>query len=255
MRKTIIAGNWKMNMDLDGGRALADGVKMGTLGMELTGNFRVVLCPPAVLLHDLSNRLSDCNIEVGGQNLYNKPSGAFTGEVSGPMLRSVGCKYVIVGHSERRTMFAESDLEVCLKANAALDARLSPIICVGETITEREDGRVKEVLTRQVRKALEGIFDFGITDCIIAYEPVWAIGTGNTATPEQAQEAHRLIRDVLASIYNTEIADQVSIIYGGSVTPQNAGELFAQPDIDGALVGGASLRADSFLAIINAARS
>lgn len=254
MRKTIIAGNWKMNMDLDGGRALADGVKTGTLGMDLTGNFRVVLCPPAVLLHDLSNRLSDCNIEVGGQNLYNKPSGAFTGEVSGPMIRSVGCKYVIVGHSERRTMFAESDLEVCLKANAALDARLSPIICVGETITEGEDGRVKEVVTRQVRKALEGIFDFGVTDCVIAYEPVWAIGTGNTATPEQAQEAHRLIRDVLASIYNAEIADQVSIIYGGSVTPQNAGELFAQPDIDGALVGGASLRADSFLAIINAAR-
>lgn len=254
MRKTIIAGNWKMNMDLEGGRALADRIKMGTLGMDLAAELRVILCPPAVLLHDLCNRLSECSIKVGGQTLHNKPSGAFTGEISGPMLRSVGCHYVIVGHSERRTMFAESDIEVCLKANAALDARLSPIICVGETITEREEGRVKEVLSRQVRKALEGIFDFGITDCVIAYEPVWAIGTGNTATPEQAQEAHRLIRDLLASIYNAEIAERVSIIYGGSVTPQNAHDLFAQPDIDGALVGGASLRADSFLAIINATR-
>ncbi|KXK57899.1 MAG: triosephosphate isomerase [Chlorobi bacterium OLB7] len=221
-----------MNMDLEAG-APCDGVKMGTLGMDLTDTFRVVLCPPAVLLHDLSNRLSDCTIAIGGQNLHNKPSGAFTGELSGAMLRSVGCQYVIVGHSERRTMFAESDIEVCLKANAALDARLSPIICVGETITEREEGRVKEVLSRQVRKALEGIFDFGITNCVIAYEPVWAIGTGNTATPEQAQEAHRLIRDLLASIYNPEVAQEVSIIYGGSVTPQTRASCSHSPILMG----------------------
>jgi len=253
MRKTIIAGNWKMNTDLSSGNALAEAIVAGVRQINPPERVQVVLCPPFTHLADISRTVAGSGIVVGGQNLNRLQSGALTGEISGAMLKSVGCTHAIVGHSERRLQFGESDSEIGYKANAALNMKLSPIICIGETIVEREQGRTADIIKRQMKAAIDGIFDFGIVNCVIAYEPVWAIGTGNTATPEQAEEVHAMIRECLGQIYKPSVADLVPIIYGGSVNASNAGGLFAQPNIDGALVGGASLQADAFVSIIGSA--
>jgi triosephosphate isomerase len=252
MRKIIIAGNWKMNTDMKSAKALAEGIVEGVAGLDLPEHFDVVLCPPFVWLPIVQGSIGSSRVKLGAQNASYEADGALTGEISISMLRSVGCEYVIVGHSERRTLFAESDLEVRRKAAAVADAGLKPIVCVGETISEREVGHVESVIDRQVREAFAGLDSTGAASYVIAYEPIWAIGTGQTATPEQAQEVHAFIRRILASLYDAGIADDISIIYGGSVNPGNAASLFAQPDIDGALVGGASLKVDSFMAIVAA---
>lgn len=252
MRKKVIAGNWKMNTERSSAAALAEAVVDGVSGMSADDALEIVLCPPFVLVPIVAEAIAGSTVCLGAQNVYEQPSGAYTGEVSAAMLKSVGCSHVIVGHSERRLMFAESDFHICRKANIAVGTGLSPIICVGETIAEREADRTNEVLRRQVRAALDGIFEFNVRQCVIAYEPIWAIGTGNTATPGQAQEAHRFIRDLISELYTPAVADDVTIIYGGSVNEGNAAGLFALPDVDGGLVGGASLNPAAFLSVIGA---
>ncbi len=250
MRTRIVAGNWKMNTLADTAADLADGV-VAQVGSGLEGT-EVVLCPPFPFLPLVAARLKGSAVTLGGQTMHDQREGAFTGEVSGRMLKSVGCQYVIVGHSERRMMFAESDLDVCRRTNAAVDCGLRPIICVGETETEREDGRTGRVIERQVRAALDGIFDFNVRNCVIAYEPIWAIGTNNPATSEQIAEAHGIIRQIITSIFGSVIAAEISILYGGSLKSSNAGAIFGLPDVDGGLVGGASLDAAGFGEIIRA---
>lgn len=249
MRRPIVAGNWKMNCTTPAALELARGVERGTAGVE---GVEVVLCPAFPVLKAVGDLISRSAIELGAQNVHWEPSGAHTGEVSIPMLQELGCRYVILGHSERRAQFHETDRDVNLKCRAVLDAGLTPIVCVGETLDERQADRTMQV----VRGQLEGgLHELGtrVGSTIIAYEPVWAIGTGHTATPEQAQEVHRFIRDTLGAIAGERVAREVRIQYGGSVKPGNAAELFGQPDVDGGLVGGASLDADSFVSIVKAA--
>ncbi|MDR2733366.1 MAG: triose-phosphate isomerase [Spirochaetota bacterium] len=248
MRKRIIAGNWKMNMTLLQAEALA-----GALLAGYTHNSarEAVVCPPAVVLAALRSRLAGSGIQLGAQNMHEAESGAYTGEVSAAMLVGTGCTHVILGHSERRALFGETDAIINKKIKAALLARLVPIFCVGEVLAERKAGRAEEVTAGQVRAGLQGIGTSDILACVIAYEPVWAIGTGETATPAQADDMHAAIRRVLNQIYGEVVADSVSILYGGSVNDKNIDELIARPNIDGALVGGASLKAESFLRIIN----
>ena len=246
-RRKIVAGNWKMNLDRGLSRALA-----GAVAARRTeaGSAELVLCPPAVYIETVVAAVGAGGpIGVGGQTMHDKPSGAFTGEVAAPMLVDLGCRYVILGHSERRTLFGETDAAVNAKARAALAAGLTPIVCVGETLAEREAGRTAAVVTEQVQGSLGGIPAADLARVVIAYEPVWAIGTGRVATPEQAQEVHALIRGLVAGLAAPAVAAAVRIQYGGSVKPDNVADLAAQPDIDGALVGGASLKADDFLAI------
>ncbi len=253
MRQRIIAGNWKMNTNRESAVALALAVADGVAATGLPDGVEIVLCPPFPFLPLVGEKIAGTPIRLGAQTMHNQPSGAYTGEVSGTMLRSVGCSYVIVGHSERRMMFAESDLDVSYRANAAVDMGLRPIICVGETAAEREDGATEGVLERQVRAALDGLFEFNVRNCVIAYEPIWAIGTSNPATPEQAESAHAFIRGIIRELYSEEVANDISIIYGGSMKPDVAGTLLSQGNIDGGLIGGASLEAASFLDIIRAA--
>jgi triosephosphate isomerase len=256
-RRKIVAGNWKMN--LDGARAaqLAEAVAGRTAE---AGGVELVLCPPAVYLGPVAAALkladgrSPSGVTLGGQNMHDKASGAFTGEVAPPMLVDLGCRYVILGHSERRTLFGETDAIVNAKTKAALAAGLTPIVCVGESLEEREGGRTQAVVAAQVRGSLAGLAPAELERVVVAYEPVWAIGTGKVATPAQAQEVHALIRGLLGSMASPEVAGRVRIQYGGSVKPDNAADLAAQPDIDGALVGGASLKADDFLGIAAAFR-
>ena len=250
MRRPFIAGNWKMNLDRAAAAALARGIAQ-RVGDE--SQTEVALCPPAVYLESVAEAVAGSAVGLGGQNMYHEGSGAYTGEISGPMLLDLGCKYVILGHSERRHVFGESDEDVNRKVHAALDLGLTPIVCVGELLQQREAGETKEVIQRQLFGSMAGVSDDQITRCVLAYEPVWAIGTGKTATPDQAEEVHSDLRKLLESRYNRELAAEVRILYGGSVKPENAAELLAQPNIDGALVGGASLEIDSFLAIIEAA--
>ena len=250
MRKKIVAGNWKMNMTVAEAGALVSGLKL-----ELA-NFReveVVVCPPFTALAAVSKSLQGTNMDLGAQNMHWEKSGAYTGEVSPEMLRELFCHYVILGHSERRTYFGETDEIVNRKTKAALAWGLHPIVCVGETLTQREAGEVEQVITTQVRGSLAGLSAREILDTVIAYEPVWAIGTGKTATSAQAQDVHALIRKVLAGMFDEAVAQGVRIQYGGSVKPANAKELFSMPDIDGGLIGGAALKADSFVAIVKAA--
>lgn len=249
-RQPLVAGNWKMNGTRASARALIEGVKAG---MATVSASAVAVCPPFVFVADVADMLQGSTIALGGQNLCTETAGAFTGEVSGAMLRDFGCEYVIVGHSERRTLYGESDELVARKFAAARAAGLKPILCVGELLEEREQGVTEEVVGRQLDAVLnlEGVAALG--DAVIAYEPVWAIGTGKTATPQQAQEVHAFIRARVAA-QDATIADQVQILYGGSVKGANAEELFSQPDIDGGLIGGASLDADEFLTICRAAR-
>ncbi len=254
-RKKIVAGNWKMNLDRAKARELAEAVAARSgeaAGVEL------VLCPPSLYVETVGTALklaggkSPSGVALGGQNMHDKASGAFTGEVAPPMLVDLGCQHVILGHSERRTLFGETDATVNVKTKAALAAGLTPIVCVGETLEEREGGRTDAVVTTQVRGSLAGLSPADLEKVVIAYEPVWAIGTGKVATPQQAQEVHGLIRSLLGSLSSSEVAGKIRIQYGGSVKPDNAADLASQPDIDGALVGGASLKADDFLGIAKA---
>jgi len=250
MRRKLIAGNWKMNMDRAGGVALATGIA-DRAGEVL--NVDLLVCPPSVYVAAVADAVKGKGIEVGGQNMYHEPSGAFTGEVSAAMLLDVGAKYVILGHSERRHIFHETDGDVNKKAHAALAAGLAPIVCVGELLEQREASQTAQVIKGQFEGSLAGITAEQIQGVVIAYEPVWAIGTGKVASPQQAEEVHADLRSLLAKRYNQEVADAVRILYGGSVKSANAAELLGQPNIDGALVGGASLKVDDFIGIAKGA--
>lgn len=251
MRKTIIAGNWKMYKTLEESVDLINSLK--PLISNLKSEVTVVVCPPYTSLAVVANLLKGSNIKLGAQNMSEYDEGAYTGEVSWKMLKCTGCEYVILGHSERRQYFNESNELINLKARKALANGLKPIVCVGEKLDEREKGITDMVIAVQVKGVLAGISSEDMKNVVIAYEPVWAIGTGKTATPIQAQEVHMNIRKLVGQLYNWNIAEQVTIQYGGSVKPDNAAELLAQNDIDGALVGGACLKPDSFAAIFNAA--
>jgi len=253
MRNKVIAGNWKMNKDLGESEKLVNDLKI-SLNFDLKGA-RVIICPPFPSLALAAKLLEGTAMELGAQNMYTEDEGAFTGEVSPKMLRAAGCKYVILGHSERRQYFAESNEFINKKGRKALASGLIPIICVGETLEEREKNITDQIVSVQVKACLKDIASADIERVIIAYEPVWAIGTGKNATPQQAQDVHRLIRKLLSQLYSWQIADRVIIQYGGSVKPENAEDLLHQPDIDGARVGGACLKADSFSAIRKASLS
>jgi triosephosphate isomerase len=249
-RKPIVAGNWKMNNTIADSLALVDAMLPR---LQTFASVERVVCPPFTALPAVCARLRDTDILVGAQNLYPEPKGAFTGEISPPMLRALAVDGAILGHSERRQYFGESDRALQLKVPAALAAGLVPILCVGETEQERERGETERRLRHQVQEALHRVQSDTLSEVVIAYEPVWAIGTGNVATPEQAQEAMSFIRALIAD-RSREQAQETRILYGGSVNADNAGELLALPDVDGALVGGASLDAESFAAIVAAGR-
>lgn len=250
----LIAGNWKMHTDLSAARTLARNIAdaVEARGGALQG-VDLAVCPPYVSLDAVSTVLEDTPVAVGAQNMHFADEGAYTGEIAAPMLRSVGCRYVILGHSERRQYFGEDDALVNRKVQQALAHRLVPIVCVGETKAQRDAGEAEAVVRHQIRGALDDVALEGANQLVIAYEPVWAIGTGDTATPEQAQSMHAFIRTVLADRYNETLAGNVAILYGGSMKPHNAANLLAQPDLDGGLIGGASLRADDFMGIADAA--
>ncbi|MGI9474231.1 MAG: triose-phosphate isomerase [Rubripirellula sp.] len=248
-RRILIAGNWKMNTRAADAMALAQGVVSG-VGEE--PNVDVALCPPSVYLTAVADAVAGTPVGLGAQNLYAAEDGAFTGEVNASMLTDVGCRYVILGHSERRALMGECDKQVSEKLHAALAGHLVPIVCVGETLEDREAGNTEKVVETQLRGSLDGLDEVRAAGIVIAYEPVWAIGTGKTASPEQAEEVHAFIRGLLGKLFTDDVAAQIRIQYGGSVKPGNAKELLGQPNIDGALVGGASLKADDFLGIINA---
>jgi triosephosphate isomerase len=252
MRKTIIAGNWKMYKTIKEAIELSNGLKRELYKLD-TQAIEVVLCPPFTALSEVSEVVADSGIMLGGQDLYWQDEGAFTGEVSGKMLQDAGCHFVIIGHSERRQFFAENNESVNKKIKAALNCGLTPIVCVGEMLKEREQGKTFDVLKDHVAGALSGLSSEEVLRIVIAYEPVWAIGTGKTATPAQAQEAHKYIRDLLHKLYDQEVASELRIQYGGSVKPDNIAELMRQPDVDGALVGGASLQVASFSEIVKKA--
>jgi len=252
MRKTLIAGNWKMNKGIAETADLINALK-AQLAAENPHRI-IVVCPPFTSLVTASNLLKGSPIKLGAQNMSEHDEGAYTGEVSWKMLKSAGCEYVIVGHSERRQYFAESNQLINLKAKKALAAGLRPIICVGETLNEREKGITDHVVTKQVNGVLQGLSASDMDRVVIAYEPVWAIGTGRNATPDQAEEVHKLIRELLKQQFGQSVSENVLILYGGSVKPDNAADLLVQSDIDGALVGGACLKADSFVEIIQAAK-
>ena len=241
----MVAANWKMNCSLAEARELAGSVRQLLPDPAVD----VVICPPFTALATVAGELKDGAIAVGGQNMYFEPKGAFTGEISAAMLLDAGCSYVILGHSERRRQMGETSEIVNRKLRLALDSGLTPIVCVGETWPERADGRTEQVIRAQITDTLAGTATETLASLLIAYEPVWAIGTGQVATPEQAEEVHRLVRSLLPG----EVGGSVRILYGGSVTPDNAAGLMAKPEIDGALVGGASLQAESFAAIVRSA--
>ncbi len=250
MRKKVIAGNWKMNMDLRQSQKLVSEIING-LGKD--NKAEVIVCPPFTSLSEVNSLLKGTQVKLGAQNMYYEESGAYTAEISADMLKSVGCEYVILGHSERRVIFNESDELINRKIKTALAKELKPIFCIGELLEQRENGQTMNVVSMQIEKGLEGISSEQMKNVIIAYEPVWAIGTGKTATPEQAQEVHFFIRELVAKKFSSSVAEDLIIQYGGSVKPDNSSELLSQKDIDGALVGGACLKADSFLGIIASA--
>ena len=250
MRKYVIAGNWKMYKTNPEARQLAEAIKGKNSSVKKTG---IVICPPATALSTVAEILAGSKIGLGAQNMYWENEGAYTGELSAEMIKSTGAAYVIIGHSERRQYFGETDETVNKKLKQALHTNLNPIVCIGETLDQREKGITKDVIAGQLQGALAGISADQMKEVILAYEPVWAIGTGKTATPEQAQDVHNFIRSNLLTMYDAATSESVIIQYGGSVKPNNAAELLKQKDIDGALVGGACLEADSFTEIIKAA--
>jgi triosephosphate isomerase len=248
MRKKIIAANWKMNMTCEEAAGYIETL-LRELGQE--DRVEVVIVPPFTAISKVSGLLSHSEqVKVGAQNMYFEKSGAFTGEVSAAMLRELFVRYVVLGHSERRAIFGETDEIVNRKTHAAHEAVLKPIVCIGETLAEREAGKVEKVLDRQIRGSLAGLNPKEMTETVLAYEPIWAIGTGRTASPAQAQEAHAFIRQTVAKVWDAATAEKVRIQYGGSVKPENAAALMGQADIDGALVGGASLDPRAFAAIV-----
>ena len=247
-RTKIVAGNWKMNMDFTEGRDLAISI-IRQLGP--TEN-KVILCPPFIHLNYISMLTKGiANLSVGSQNCHAEASGAFTGEISVPMVKSAGAQYVILGHSERRQYFNESDKMLAKKVDSVLNGGLVPIFCCGEKLDAREAKKQEEVVNKQLSGGLFHLSKKQFQNVVIAYEPIWAIGTGKTASPKQAQEMHAFIRKLIAKKYGSETADSISILYGGSVKPKNAKELFKKPDVDGGLIGGASLKAEDFVAIVN----
>ncbi len=250
MRKPIVVGNWKMNTTPEEAVQLVKELKPLVAGIEAV---EIGICPPFVCLTETSKLLKGTNIGLGAQNMYWEPEGAYTGEISAEMLLTSGCRYVILGHSERRTYFGETNATVHKRLEAALQSGLSPIVCVGETQEQRESGKAEEVVSDHLRGAYEDISAADAQKTVIAYEPVWAIGTGLTATPDQAQEMHAFIRSVLTELYGDSVAQSLRIQYGGSMKPGNAKELLARKDIDGGLIGGAALQAESFAAIIKGA--
>jgi len=247
-RRPIMAGNWKMNKTTAEARDLASRLIPLVAGAK---DREIVLAPAFTALQTVGEAIKGTNISLAAQNLFWEDKGAFTGEISAEMLLDLGCKYVIIGHSERRQYFGETDETVNKRVRQALNKGLLPIVCVGELLREREAGKANEVIDRQVTGALKGVSSAEMARLVIAYEPVWAIGTGKTATPEQANEIHAFIRQKVKSLYNADVADGLRIQYGGSVTPDNVSSLMAKPDIDGALVGGASLKPESFAALVN----
>lgn len=247
-RVPIIAGNWKMNKTASEARDLAQKLIPLVAGVI---NREIVLAPAFTALSTVAGAIKGTNLSLAAQNLFWEDKGAFTGEISAEMLLDLGCKYVIIGHSERRQFFGETDGTVNKKVRQALNKGLFPIVCVGELLNEREAGRVNVVIERQVIGALKSVTASEMQRIVIAYEPVWAIGTGKTATPEQANEVHAFIRQKVKAMFNSQVADSLRIQYGGSVTPENVSTLMAKPDIDGALVGGASLKPESFAALVN----
>src|SRR5574341_528479 len=246
-RRPIIAGNWKMNKTAAEARDLATKLAPLVSGVK---DRDIVLAPPFTALQSVGEAIKGTNMALAAQNLHWEDKGAFTGEISAEMRLDLGCKYVIIGHSERRQYFGETDETVNKRVRQALKKGLLPIVCVGETLAEREAGKLTEVISRQVTGGLKDITAEDMKKMVIAYEPVWAIGTGKTATPEQANEVHALIRSKVKSLYDAGIAEGLRIQYGGSVTPENVSTLMAMPDIDGALVGGASLKPESFAALV-----
>ena len=247
----LIAGNWKMNTDVFEAQRLARDV-VATAG-ELAASVNVAVCPPFVSLQSVAGELAGSHVALGAQNMHQENAGAYTGEVSAAMLRSVGCHYVILGHSERRLYFEETDELVNAKVKQAMRNGLVPIICVGETLDERDRGEEEAVVLRQVQGALADIVVEDGSLAVIAYEPVWAIGTGRTATPDQAQSMHAFIRGLLVGAFGSTVASQIMILYGGSMKPSNAPDLLGRPDIDGGLIGGASLKAEDFIALVRSA--
>ncbi len=249
MRQPLVAGNWKMNGSRASVKELLEGIKNG---MGSVAKAEVAVCAPYIYIPDTQSQLAGTEIAWGGQNLSTEASGAFTGEIAASMLLDFGCKYVIVGHSERRTLYGEDDALVAKKFGVALAAGLVPILCVGESLEEREQGITEEVVARQLDAVTEAEGVAALADAVIAYEPVWAIGTGKTATPEQAQDVHAFIRARVVQ-QDSGVAEGLRILYGGSMKPGNAAELLAKPDIDGGLIGGASLKAGDFLGICTGA--
>lgn len=252
MRKKIIAGNWKMYKTPSEAARLVQALKVKVVNIRQT---EMVVCPPFVSLAAVRDGLASSNVKLGAQNIFWENEGAFTGEISAPMLIDAGCQYVIIGHSERRQYFHETNVSVNRRLKAALASGLEVIFCVGETLQQRDGGTTFQVIGTQLLEGLQDIPSESMQHVVVAYEPVWAIGTGRNASPEQAQEAHRFIRDKIADSYSRPVADHLRILYGGSVKPANADELLRQPDVDGALVGGASLDAASFAEIIKSAES
>jgi len=246
MRRPLIAGNWKMNTDRATAVDLASGIAQRA--SEVT-NVDLLVCPPSIYLLPVREALGNSPVSLGAQNMHQEQKGAFTGEISSPMMSDVGVQYVILGHSERRHIFGETDAQINLKTTAPLAADLTPIVCVGEQLEQREADKTAEVIREQFAGSLADITAEAMTQIVIAYEPVWAIGTGKVATPEQAEEVHADLRKLLVDRYNSQVAEKVRILYGGSVKPDNANQLLSQPNIDGALIGGASLKVDDFLGI------
>jgi len=251
VRKPFVCGNWKMYKTPTEARALARDLANGMRGADVAAE--VAVCPAYPALPAVGEALKDSPVAWGAQNCSAFPEGAFTGEVAVSMLVDLGCRFAILGHSERRQFFGEADEAVRAKAEVVLGAGLTPIVCIGETLDEREAGRTEEVVDSQLRRSLDGLPGPEVARSVVAYEPIWAIGTGRTATPEMAEAVHRRIRVTLAAVFGEDVAAATRVLYGGSVKPDNAGELFAQPNIDGGLIGGASLSADSFLDIVRAA--
>ena len=249
MRQPLVAGNWKMNGTLESVTTLVEGIKAG---LDSVTKAEVAVCPPFVFLDRVNQLIAGASIALGAQNVAKEDPGAYTGEIAAPMLKDVGCKYVIVGHSERRAIYGETDSLVAEKYARGLQEGLTPILCVGELLEEREAGKTEEVVARQLDAVIENVGIAGVGEGVIAYEPVWAIGTGRTASPEQAQDVHAFIRERLAS-HDSAVAASTRILYGGSMKGSNAEGLIGMADIDGGLIGGASLKAEEFLAICRAA--
>lgn len=251
MRKKIVAGNWKMNLTLSEATALATALKL-ELQAALPETVQLIVCPPFPYIHAINNALSDCEeLALGAQNCAEEDAGAYTGEVSAKMIASVGANYVIIGHSERRALYFESDAALVKKVNRALAANLTPLFCCGETLAQREAGEHFKVIEGQLSNGLFQLSKEDFSKVVIAYEPVWAIGTGVTASAEQAQEIHAFIRKTLEAKYGSDAAQNCTILYGGSCNASNAAELFSKPDVDGGLIGGASLKAKDFISIAN----